>query len=116
MSFTFDLRGAFRIELASNELGGIEQRRVLRIYFHLGDDGCDLARSAGTSKCVLQRLLDHVADPPGSRCDEHAEGKWRRVITGDLVANELVTDLRPIAVYDAYVPAVERELDDGAEA
>ena len=65
---------------------------------------------------VLQRLLDHVADPAGRRRDEHAERQRTRFLARRLVAHQLVADLRSVAVHDAHVPAVVNQLDDRGEA
>src|SRR5690606_8625185 len=62
------------------------------------------------------RLLDHVADPAGGRGDENAERQGRSPRAGQLVAQQLISDLRPVAMHDRDVPARGCELDDGAEA
>ena len=70
------------------------------------------ARHAGALQSVLKRLLDHVADPSGGRGDQHAERKHRPVREGQLVTQQLVADLRAVAVDDGDAPALTRERDD----
>src|SRR5204862_2623131 len=60
-------------------------------------------------------LLYHVTDPTGRRSNEHAERKRADLEASALVAHECVTHLRPVTVHDAEVPAITREIDDGAE-
>ena len=80
------------------------------------DDRCDVAIAPGEAKRVLERLLDHVADPPGGRGDEHAEWKRRDLRARELVAHELIANLRTVAVHQTEIPSVEREIHDCTEA
>ena len=83
---------------------------------HLRDQRDDLARRARAAQRILDRLLDHVADPSRRCGDEHAERERARLRARELVADQLVADLRSVAVHDADVPAVQREVDDRTEA
>ena len=65
---------------------------------------------------VLQRLLEHVADPAGRLRDQDAERQRLDHAPGDLVAHQLVADLRPVAVHDDDAPALARQLDDRRHA
>ena len=73
-------------------------------------------RTVRAAQRVLERLLDHVADPAGGRGDEHAEWQRTRLVARDFVPHQLVADLRTVAVDDAHAPSGERQLDDRAEA
>src|SRR5690349_23643617 len=116
VSLTLELIGALRWQLATDELRGIAQRGIVRVDDDLGDDSRDVARHAGTSERVVDRLLYHVPNPPRGRGNEDAKRQRRRVVAPDLVANELVTDLRPVAVHDTDIPARAHEVDDRTEA
>ena len=70
----------------------------------------------GPPQRVLQRLLNHVADPPGGRGHEHAQWQRARLVARDFVSNQLVANLWTVAVDDAHAPSGERELDDRPEA
>jgi hypothetical protein len=61
-------------------------------------------------------LLQHVSNPPGRSRDENAERKRSYFIPCFLIADELVPDLRPVAVDDYDAPSVESEIDNGSQA
>src|SRR4029079_6091280 len=104
--FPSQLVGALRRERLPDELRRLQQRRVVRTHLHLRDQRDDLASRSRTTQRVLDRLLDHVADPAGRSRDEHPEWKRARLGPRDLVADELVTDLWAIAMDHADVPPV----------
>ncbi len=116
MSFPAELLSPRRAQRLPDELRRIEQRGIIRAYLHLRDDRGDVARRAHAAQRILQRLLNHVSDPAGRSGHEHAERKWSGLATRDLVANQLVPDLRSVAVHHTHVPAVVREIHDGTKA
>ena len=99
-----------------NEFRRCCERGIMLEHSHLRDDRRDFAIAPGASQRVLERLLDHVADPSSRRSHEHAEWQWRDLRARELVAHELVAHLRAVAVHEAQVPSIEGEIDDGAKA
>jgi len=76
------------------------------------DDG---TLHAGARQRVLQRLLNHVAHPSRRARDQHAKRKGLDLIAGDLVARQLVADLRSISMNQDDVPRCGREVHDRRE-
>ena len=68
------------------------------------------------AKRVVERLLNHVADPSRRSCHENPEWQRLHMSARNLVANELVADLRSVSVDDAEIPAITRKIDDRREA
>jgi hypothetical protein len=68
------------------------------------------------SKRVLERLLEHVSNPPRRPRDEYAEWEWRDLAPRFLVSDELISYLRTVAVNDHDSPAIDCEIDYRAEA
>ena len=93
----------------------MHQGRIIGRNDHLRDNGCHSAIAPRSSQGIFQRLLNHVSDPPRRRCDENAQWEWLDGRTSCLVTNELVSDLRPVAVYEADIPPNQRQIDDTAE-
>src|ERR1041385_5327626 len=116
VAFRLDLSRSFRRQCAPDELRGISKRGIGGVDFHLRDDGRHTGENSGPFQRILQRLLNHVADPSRRGRHEYAERQGTRLLTSGFVANQLVTLLRPVAVHDAHVPPVEGELDDRTEA
>src|SRR5262245_19443331 len=65
MSLGLEVAGAFGRQRASDELGRMAKRRIRRIDLDLRDDGGHTSGAVRTTQGVLERLLDHVADPSG---------------------------------------------------
>src|ERR1043165_2061471 len=107
-----ELGCAFRAQLAPDELRRVLQSRIVLVDLHLRHDRRNASRRLESTQRILERLLDHVADPSGRRSDEHAERHRWRIVPRELVADELIANLRSVAVDDAHVPSVEREIDD----
>src|SRR5688572_20371456 len=116
VAFRFDFLRALRRQRTPDEFRRISKRWVLRVDFDLRDDRRDASGAPGLSQRVLERLLDHVADPPGGRGDEHTEWKRSCLLSRDLVSHELFADLRTVAMHDADAPPRKGELHDWAEA
>src|SRR5439155_980885 len=64
---------------------------------------------------VLQRLLDHVAHPAGGPRYQHAKRQRLDLIGGDLVARQLIADLRAVPVDQDDVPSRRGEIHDRDE-
>ena len=99
VSFPSQLFRTLGRESLPDELRRLLQRRIVGADLHLRDQRDDLARRAGAAQRILDRLLDHVADPSRRRGDEHAEWKRARLRACDLVADQLVADLWSVAVH-----------------
>src|SRR5689334_20496789 len=99
-----------------NELRGLRQCAIVRIHLYLRDQRDYAAVVSDAPQCVLDRLLDHVANPSRGARYKHSQRKWRHLGASYLVANELVSNLRTVAMNDADVPAFVCEIDDGAKA
>src|SRR5437870_2226559 len=110
MTFAPELFGTLWCQCLTDELRPPCQRRIILPHLNLGDDGRDFTRMPRSSQCILERLLNHVPDPSGSRGDQHAERQRIGFAARDLVANELVADLWSIPVDDADVPAIAHEI------
>src|SRR5215831_15438753 len=108
----FELTRMLRRELATDELRGIEERRVVGVDFDLGDDRRHASIAVVAAQRILDRLLDHVADPAGRGGDQDAERQRRGLASSNLVSHELIADLRAVAMHDADAPAGKREIDD----
>ena len=109
-------RHALLRNLVPDELRRRRKRGIVVPHLHLRDHRRDLAIASRAAERVLERLLDHVADPSGRRRHEHAERQRRDFRAGELVAHELIAHLRSVAVHETQIPAIEREIDDRAEA
>jgi hypothetical protein len=110
------LGGALRFQLATDELRGSSQRRVVLVHLHLGYDGGHAPRRSHPAQGVLQRLLHHVSDPAGSGGHQHAQRQRRRVVARQLVSHQLVAHLWTVAVHHADRPAVTNQIHDWTEA
>src|SRR6185437_5674106 len=99
-------------QLMPHEFGWTFQSGIVLINHHLRQHGDDAAVASGRAQCVLQRLLDHVANPSGGCSDEYAEWQGLHGRARLFVANELIAYLRTVAVNDAYAPAILRQRDD----
>src|SRR5262245_37414209 len=107
---------AFRCERSSDELRRVAKRRICRIDLDLGDDRRDAAVAVRATKRILERLLDHVADPARRCRDEHAQRKRTGFLTRCFVSYELVAHLRSVAMNDANAPTLEGQVDNRAKA
>ena len=76
----------------------------------------DVAGDAGFPECVLDRLLDHVADPSSGARNENAKRKWRHVCAGYFIAHKLLANLRSVAMDDTEIPSFKSEVYNRAEA
>ena len=65
---------------------------------------------------ILERLLEHVADPAGGARDKDSQWERRDFAACLLVPHQLVANLRAVAVHEQRSPAVERQIDDRSEA
>jgi hypothetical protein len=68
------------------------------------------------SKRILERLLEHVPNPPRRSGDEHPEREWRDFAPRLLVSDELISDLRTVPVNNHDAPPIDCEIDYRAEA
>jgi hypothetical protein len=99
-----------------DRLARLLQRRIRRIHQHLRDQGGDDPADAGALQRVLERLLDHVADPPRGGRDQHAQRQRGQLGARPLVAQQLVADLRAVAMHDHDPPAAARQLHHRGQA
>ena len=101
---------------SADRLDRLVSRRVVGVDEHLGDHRHDVPSHASARQRVLERLLDHVADPPGRGGHEHSERQRRQPVSRAFVSHQLVADLRAVAVDHRDLPALFGQLDDGCEA
>src|SRR5205085_7660790 len=98
VSVSLQLLGPLTRQTATNELRGISQRGICRIDLDLRDDRRDASWAAGADQRVLQRLLNHIADPTGSRRHQNAQRKRACLTPSNLVAHAPIADLRTVAI------------------
>ena len=72
MTLGAQLPRANRRQTVTDEFLGIFERRVIRRDFDLREDRHHIAYVARFAERVLERLLQHVADPASGRRDEHS--------------------------------------------
>jgi hypothetical protein len=99
----------------TDEFLWVLERWVIGRYLDLCENGHHIARTARFPQSVLERLLQHVADPAGGTGDENAKRKRRDFAPRLFVANELVSDLRSVPVDDHDAPSVESKIHDRSE-
>src|SRR5688500_7685721 len=116
MTFGYEGFGALWRNFVTDELRRRGERRIERVNFDLRDDSRDPPLAPSAAKRVLDRLLNHVADPPCGARHEHTQRKWCNLSSRHLVAHELVSYLRSISVDDADIPPFLGKVDDGPEA
>src|SRR5215831_5173117 len=93
VSLRLELARVLLRELATDELRGIEERGIVGVDFHLCDDGCHASTAVVAAQRVLDRLLDHVADPARCGGDQNAERQRCGLASSHLVSHELIADL-----------------------
>jgi hypothetical protein len=99
----------------ANELLRIAQRRIVGRDFHLGQDRYDIPVASRFAKRVLQRLLEHVADPSSGFRDKYPEWQRRHLAPRFFISHELVADLWAVAMHYDDAPSIENEVDDWPE-
>src|SRR5688572_9833326 len=104
------------VEHATNRFDRFARGRIVRIDQYLRDHGDDIALDARALQRVLQRLLDHVTNPACGSGHQDAERQRRQHTARHLVAVQLITDLRTIAVHDRDTPTRVRHRDDRRQA
>jgi hypothetical protein len=99
----------------ANELLRITQSRIVGSDFNLSHYRYDIPVASRFTKSVLQRLLEHVSDPPCGFGNKHSEWEWRHFAPRFFISHELVADLRAIAMHDDDAPSIEHEVNDWPE-
>ena len=92
-------------------VGSIE-RRIVAIDQRLGDDGDDFALHSGRGERVLEGLLEHVPDPARRLGDQDSQRQRLHHLPSRLVPQQLIADLRTVAVHDDDPPSLPGQLYD----
>ena len=100
----------------SDKLRWVFEGRVRRVDLDLSNDRRHVAGDACFSKRVVERLLNHVANPSRSRGYQNSERQRLDMCAGNFVADELVANLRSIAVDDAEMPSITRKIHNHRQA
>ena len=115
MTLGSQLARAHNRQSVSDEFFWILERRIICSDFDLGENCYYVSRVSGLAQIILERLLQHVTDPTSRTGDKYTKWQWCNLATCLLVPDELVADLRPVAVNDDDAPSIENEIDDWAK-